>query len=445
MAKRNKGEKQRVCAYGFDRSGFEGPSDQSPATWETEHAEVVWLPYGGHRALDEFDGVIMPQGIFEEIEIRNDTVLGDSYAKIKCDRDLMLEKDREMRNLINAGGWICFLVKEMVGVVPDGSGYGRRRVRDTDLCRRALETLNIDYINEPSGVTGLRAVQNEFIKYVEGHGVAKTFFDSFRNRQAKVLVEWNNERPVGLEVIAQFFFLPFLTTRRYFQQAKNVASLAAESVIAYRHKVNEETPEWVNELLFNTETKLLEHLSQLQGEIAATERQISKWRKYKRILIRSGDPLKDDVISILTDYFGLKVNSIDEGREDFAILESESIICLGEVKGTNSGVKREHINQVDSHRERNDLDSQTAGLLVINNQMDIASIEERLKTTVPEEQIVHARSMNVLIVRTVDLLFFMRLVEGDSNRSEKLLSALGSGGGWLSADTEAYRIVNLLS
>ena len=69
MAKRNKGEKQNVCVYGFDKFGFAGPSEHSAATWEAEHAKVVWLPYGDHRPLEEFDGVIMPQGIFEGIKI----------------------------------------------------------------------------------------------------------------------------------------------------------------------------------------------------------------------------------------------------------------------------------------------------------------------------------------------------------------------------------------
>jgi hypothetical protein len=445
MAKRNKGEKQLVCAYGFDKLGFAGPTDKSTATWEAEHAKVVWLPYGDHRPFEEFDGVIMPQGIFEEIKIRNNTVFGDPYGTVNCDRDLMLEKDRQMRNLTNAGGWICFLVGEIVESVPDGSGYGTRPVRETDLCRRALEGLDIEYQNEPRGLTGLSAIQNEFIKYVEEHGVAKTLLIPRRNKHAKVLVELTEDHPVGVEVFARFFFLPFLTTRKDFQHAKNVGSLAAESVIAYRRKVNEEAPQWVNELRFEEEIKLLEHVDQLQEKLDATKGELDKWCKYKRILVRSGDPLKDDVVAILTEYFGLKVDSIDAGREDFKILASESVVCLGEVKGTNSGVKREHVNQVDSHRERNDLDIQTAGLLVINNQMDIASIEERLKTTVPEEQIVHARSMNVLIVRTVDLLFFMRHVEGDSDRSEKLLRVLSDGGGWLSADTQGYRIVNSLS
>ncbi len=72
------------------------------------------------------------------------------------------------------------------------------------------------------------------------------------------------------------------------------------------------------------------------------------------------------------------------------------------------------------------------GILLINNEMSIEGITQRLATAVAEEQIKHAQNFNVLIVRTIDLLFLMKHFENDPERKDKLLKLLSSGGGWLS-------------
>ena len=59
------------------------------------------------------------------------------------------------------------------------------------------------------------------------------------------------------------------------------------------------------------------------------------------------------VITIAREFFDVPVDPIDELKEDAKILDEHGgIQAFLEVKGTNSGIKREHINQVDSHRER---------------------------------------------------------------------------------------------
>jgi hypothetical protein len=116
-------------------------------------------------------------------------------------------------------------------------------------------------------------------------------------------------------------------------------------------------------------------------------------------------------------------------------------LALVEVKGTTKGIKREYINQVDSHRERNELPPSLPGILLINIEMSIEGITQRLATTVDNEQIKHAQNFNVLIVRTIDLLFLMKRLENDPERKNKLLSLLSSGGGWLRADSKGYELM----
>jgi hypothetical protein len=56
---------------------------------------------------------------------------------------------------------------------------------------------------------------------------------------------------------------------------------------------------------------------------------------------------------------------------------------------------------------------------------------QKLKTTVSNELIKHAKIMNVLIIRTIDLLILMRQLEENEQRGEIMLDIMKSGGGFL--------------
>jgi len=438
MARTRNNGKLRVAAYGFDEAGFRSPSGQSESSWETDSTVITWVPYQDPQRLDQFDAVITPQGIFEEISYR-DTFTG-TRGVVKCDRDLLLERDRQVRNLAEKGGWICILVEAVVDEVPDGSGYGRETVDDSDLCKLILNALRVRRQPYTKGLSGCRAVRNEFIEYVRNHGIAKTIFEARDRNSTTSLIEHGSAQ-VGIEVARQFFFLPFVGSRREFELAKEVISVAVDSVAAYRLKTNEEVPPWTDQLRFARETELLQRSKQVQKELSEILAEFAKWRRYKRLLATSGDLLKRDVVEVLRDFFGLRVDPIDELKEDFKILGKDAVACMGEVKGTNGGLKREHVNQVDSHRERAGLDKNIPGLLIINSQMEVLSIDERLKAQVAKEQIAHASAMNVMVMRTIDFLYFMGRLEASADRGEKLLAILRGGGGWLRADAEDYRLV----
>ena len=147
---------------------------------------------------------------------------------------------------------------------------------------------------------------------------------------------------------------------------------------------------------------------------------------------------------VLENFFGLKVDPTDQNREDAKILDDQGdVLAIVEIKGTTKGIKREYINQVDSHRERNELPLSMPGVLMINNEMSIEGITERLATAVDDEQIKHAQNLNILIVRTIDLLFLMKHLENDPERKNKLINLLTAGGGWLKADSQKYEMIKI--
>ena len=424
-----------VVAYGFDAIGFQPLIDTTNI-----NTTVKFEHLGTNDSLDNADGVIIPQGIFENIGKTTGFYSG-SYTEVSVRKDLLLETERQILNLLNDGKWLCFLIGEIVDTVPHG--YSERDISDTDLCKNFLNMCGVRRVSV-DGLTALDAKYNEFIKYVREYRVAKTILElpSSGDIESRILVECSN-KVVGVEFHKSIFFLPFHTSKRDGETLISIVTTVCNAIFDYRQKLRESFPEWLGDFRFNCEESLQLEIESHLEEASTLQSKLKKWGGYKSILTTSGEILRDKVIVILEDFFGVKVDPVDQGKEDAKVIDDNSAtLCFLETKGTKTGIKREYVNQVDSHRERNEVAPSVPGVLFINNEMGVVGVEKRLRTEVPEEQIVHARRLNVLIIRTIDLLFLMRLLEDKplEVRKGKLLKIFNSGGGWLEVSSDSYDV-----
>ena len=142
----------------------------------------------------------------------------------------------------------------------------------------------------------------------------------------------------------------------------------------------------------------------------------NRWQLRLVILAHRGERLEDAVCNAFEQGLGVKVRREESFREDMALVDSEGHqIALIEVKGTTGGgVQREQVNQADSHRERAGLPGDFPSLLIINTNINKAASMEDKDQPVAQEQVEHAARNNVLIIRTIDLLF---LIERDGSRA----------------------------
>lgn len=426
-----------VYAYGFDSYGFDVDSG---SIQPQNDLRIEFVPFFSELSLDRSDGLIMPQGIFESIQYRRGAA-GGTYTEVRVHDRLLLERERELTNLQREGKWVSFLVGEIIDTVPQGRN--KDRIRSTDLCKKLLNNFGINRFTV-DGQSSLTAM-NEFQAYTHDYGVAKTVFKIPHDLsvESSTIVR-GGDQCVGLELNNSLFFLPFHTTKKDGNTCCSIVSLVAKAVQDYRQKRIAEVPEWLNEFVFNEEENLQTQLESLRKQINNFEGQIQSWRNYKLIVTSSGDILRNTIITILETFFQFKVDPLDEKREDAKILdEHDNVLVMIEVKGTKKGIKRDHINQVDSHRERNNLEASVPGVLFINNEMSLQGIEAKVNTKVPDEHVKHAQNLNILIVRTIDFLFLMRQFEEDQDKKENLLSLFNSGGGWLKADATNYEIVTV--
>ena len=428
-----------IAAYGFDVLGFKTPG--SPQS----------IPGGGFlyfvgfnavgTNLEDFDGLIIPQGIFESIEPRR--TMYRQTNEVHWHEGLLLDRERQVLNMVSQGKWLCFLVGAIIDRVPQ-EHFRELDIRHADLCKRMLNSFSVHrYLVE--GDAAVQATQSEFEGFIKQFGIAKTVFQVRGNGElAHRVLAKVGQNIVGVEFQNKVFFLPFHSTRRDEQTILEVAGGLVRAVSDYRQKHSVPMPEWLDEFEFASEESLANDLRSANEKTAKLRSELQGWKEYKAILTTSGDILREKIIAILEKFFGLKVDPIDEGREDGKILDADlRILAIFEVKGIKVGVGRNQINQVDSHREGNGMLATTPGILFINNQMDVSGIKERVETIIAQEQIAHAVRNGVTIVRTIDLIFLMKHLEakGVGARGAELLRLFNTGGGWLKAGPGRYELV----
>lgn len=111
-----------------------------------------------------------------------------------------------------------------------------------------------------------------------------------------------------------------------------------------------------------------------------------------------------------------------------------------EIKGVKGSFKREHVNQVDSHRERLGVGPDTPGILLMNTYKDVNSLKN--KDERPHPDIVRkAADDGVLLVRTLDLLRLADLVEKGLISGQQVLDWILSAAGWLKVENGTVEVL----
>ncbi len=255
----------------------------------------------------------------------------------------------------------------------------------------------------------------------------------------KVLAKSNN-KIVGLILGKSLFFIPTLIPDE--NCLEEYFTLFAEALISVRKKLIFEIPSWVDSFEFSKEIALRQENNALFNKHMNNQEKIRQFRQYKKILVLSSDNLVDAVIEVLEVGFGIPLDTKDELHEDLKIIgEQKKPIVFVEVKGTNKGVKREHINQCDSHRERANLPPDFPSILIINTHIRKSRTIEEKDQDVAKEQIKHAVKIGVLILRTLDLLNILRLKLDKNISSDEIINLLRDNRGWLKVTDEKWEIV----
>ena len=205
-------------------------------------------------------------------------------------------------------------------------------------------------------------------------------------------------------------------------ELSKILSLVVRAIIDYKKKNDIYLPGWVSEIGFKIEATFEAEITKAKETIIRLNGEAKHWRDYKGVLCTSGHTLNTIVVSILRTFFGFDLKSEERYIEDALIFGRDGkTIYVVEIKGVNGGVKRENVNQVDSHRERLKVSDTVPGLLIINDFMSVEDFEQRKKKQFDQEILAHARKTNVKILRTTTLIDMMLKYEDSSNRKDEFL------------------------
>jgi hypothetical protein len=160
------------------------------------------------------------------------------------------------------------------------------------------------------------------------------------------------------------------------------------------------------------------------------------------VLVLQGEPLVEAVMEVFNRLFPLKPKRQEAFREDFSLINATgSEVALVEVKGVSKGVSRESVNQADSHRERSGRSADFPSILIVNSNVTKASSLADKEVPVAPEQIAHAVTMNVLILRTLDLLELSAMLMNEQLTPAKVISLLTESRGWLKVGKASVELV----
>ena len=427
--------RKKIFAFGFDKLGFSHPTEDE---YMIKDILVKFIQYKTNENLDDSGGLIFPSGLFESFrEVRVPTRLNIEFS---CDYDQLFARFRQIENLHERKKWVCCLVNQIIDNVPQG--YTTADCSDTDLSKLILNKLGVPRELFDQGNNATTKV-DEFKKYISRWGVAKTILFP---RQIGTRILANVGRcSVGFENENLIFFLPFLVTQKNPDELISLIKEVVNSIETYIQKRSLEIPVWADQFEFSTEKKLKKDLDRIILGVSDLDQEISKWREFKGIIVRTGDLLRDTLISLLREFFGFNVGEEDVGREDFVLLDSnKSLIGIAESKGTKGGIKREYINQVDSHRERSGLSKNMAGILLINDFFEVRDLEKRKERPVDPDHIRHAALLKVLIIQTLTLLKLMHHIEHlpIDQRKKQFERLISLGGGLLEEVNNGNFVIN---
>lgn len=412
-----------LLVYGIDQKTLQAPAKPI----KRKNYSLTFEPYRTPRRFSEFDGVILFQGIFEKVIHHSGGYSARASIQVECDKEELDKRHKELDLLLEQQGIACFILCERF---VDRADYGSAQI--SDLAKVFLNYSNFYRENFANRVPTMTVKRNEFTAFLKLYGAARSYFKDLNREMELQTIATVGDRTVGFVLGGKEFFVPSLVPENVPVKIDEYFCSLADALTSTVNKLATEVPGWVNAFKFPEEQNLLERQEVLAAEGKQLDERLAIFEQFKRVLVADGDQLVKAVTHVLEDGFGFKVDDIDEYREDLKIVDAEGKpVVFAEVKGTNAGVKREHVNQADSHRERAGLAVEFPTVLIVNTHIKNARTLEEKDKPVPGEQIAHAARNKVVILRTLDLLGLVALVNKGAMPAENVLGLLRGAGGWL--------------
>ena len=416
----------RSLAYALPRDRRDADSRLIACNGFELHDEPLRSPV----SFLDYDGVVTVAGAFESYR---DSFPPEMVCIARADLDL---REREFFTAAQQNKTAIFLVPHL----PTRIGHGSVEP-DCDLFRRVAQRLDVywDCLDNPD--PAIDSLIPEFKDFISRYGTGYVILSHDKDNE-----EWikpicaSSQEVFGLVAGGKIFFLP-CTVAQTHDQIVQIALAAVEAAIAYRKRISTDLPEWVAEFSFGREASLQTEVGDHYKRLIELNEEIGQYGKFKGALCYQSDPLVGVVSRVLDRFLGLTLCIDDKCIED-AMMKGDDgeIIAVFEIKGVKGNFTRKNVNQIDSHRERLGLSTDTPGVLIMNTIMSAASLQEKDQPPHPDI-IKKAVSDNVLLIRTLDLLRYADCVEKGVLARDTFKKDILAEAGWLKVENDTAQVV----
>jgi hypothetical protein len=430
------GRQYNLLIYGIEKVGLSNPAQGI----SNRNLNLLFEPFNTQKRFNDFDGVILFQGIFELYKYGGGGYFGNGFSHTYY-RDELDKRKKEMGLLLNNGVFVCFILNKHFVDRYYISGSGTQDYTATDLCKICLNYTSFNR-KDITRATSVHSVRNEFTKFIDLYGAASSYFENYNDNVELREIAKIDGFIVGMVLFDKLFFIPSLIPENTKECIIEYFALLSEALTSSFNKIRVGIPLWASKFRFEKENYLDIEKEKLLRIIEGIDNELVKYSQYKKLLVGSGEILVESVATLLRDGFSFKIDYIEEFREDLKIISNDNVpLVFIEIKGTNRSVQREYINQTDSHRERAGLDQTFPTLLVINTHIKNSKNIEDKDRPINEDQIAHAIKMGVLIVRTLDLLYLLRHKDNGEISQQEIMKLFSHEVGWLKVDSDRWEII----
>ncbi len=153
-------------AYGVERILSTAPN----GTWRKRNFILQFEPFDTSNRFDEYDGVILFQGSFEDFHHKSNR-LGSWYEHYCYTRELEM-RQKELRLLLERGGFVCFLMHTHFIDSDNSANY-----HDTDLSKRQLNRAGLYRHHLARRETEVHATRGELDRFCKLFSTASSYFE----------------------------------------------------------------------------------------------------------------------------------------------------------------------------------------------------------------------------------------------------------------------------
>ena len=285
-----------ILVYGIEKRGLKEPSQEI----SNRNFKLNFEPFTTDKRFNDFDGVILFQGIFETYKYESSYYDGE-YLVHSYDRNELDKRKKELQLLLEHGGLACFILHKPFVDSYYRSGYHTKDLSGTDLCKYALNISSFHRKDYSKRTTHVSSVRDEFTRFLKLYGAASCYFENYNRGIELREIAKVNYSTVGMILFDREFFIPSLLPENTEERIYEYFSLLAEALASSFNKLRIEIPSWVAQFSFEKERTISEKKQQLLAEIENINAALADYSQYKKILIGSGEILVEHVASVLKE------------------------------------------------------------------------------------------------------------------------------------------------